>query len=132
MAQTGLISAARNQVPRPSLGTGIDISPSGRFRRKIVSIMPRMLTCREAVLEAVRAVVREEEHNEFTVDQIVHRLRDSGPAFAERVLMVRGRGGFEIVQKQGRQACRWLLPYRRLRAWRCGLRGSFGLPWSDF
>jgi hypothetical protein len=56
-----------------------------RFRRKI-NFVPRMLTCREEVLEAVHAVVREKGRNVFTADEIVNRLRDSGSAFAESTI----------------------------------------------
>ena len=76
---------------------------------------------------------REDVGRHNAVDKIVGwALLEGRLPLSEYVLMMRGRGGFEIVQKEGWQACRWLLPYRRLRAWRCGLRGSFGLPWSDF
>jgi hypothetical protein len=45
-----------------------------------------MLTCREEVLGAVRAVVRDKGHNVFTADEIVNRLRDSGSGFAESTI----------------------------------------------
>jgi hypothetical protein len=54
--------------------------------RKIIGMVSRTLTCREEVLEAVRAIVREKAHNEFTVDEIVSRLRDSGSPFAESTI----------------------------------------------
>jgi transcription elongation factor GreA-like protein len=48
--------------------------------------MPRMPTCRDEVLNVVRAVVRNNGRNEFTADEIVKRLRDSGSTFAESTI----------------------------------------------
>jgi hypothetical protein len=57
-----------------------------QFRRIINRIMRQPQTCREAVLEAVRAVVGEKDHNEFTTQEIVDRLQSTGTSFAESTI----------------------------------------------
>jgi hypothetical protein len=57
-----------------------------RFWHKIVCITPPMLTCRDEVLKAVRAVVRDNGRNEFTADEIVKRLQSWGSTFAESTI----------------------------------------------
>jgi hypothetical protein len=42
--------------------------------------------CHEAVLRAARDLTRASGRNEFTVDEIVNRLRDSGSVFADSTI----------------------------------------------
>jgi hypothetical protein len=56
---------------------------AGRFWLKIICITPPMLRCRDELLKAVRAVVRDNGRNEFTADEIVKRLQSWGSTFAE-------------------------------------------------
>jgi hypothetical protein len=42
--------------------------------------------CHEAVLRAARELTRATGRNEFTVDEIVNRLRDAGSVFADSTI----------------------------------------------